>query len=129
MGKSLQSELTQKSRQAPNIYYGAKVIKLVADNSPFHYSEEDIRAAVDEAHRAGLAVAVHVTSDDPTRAVVNGGADSVEHGYYLTPEVLQLMKEKGTYLSEPISPLNTCSHSRESPISIREPPLASSFND
>jgi imidazolonepropionase-like amidohydrolase len=81
-----------------NIYYGAKVIKLVADNSSFHYREEDIRAAVDEAHRSGLRVAVHVTTDEPTRAVVLGGADSVEHGYYLTPAVLQLMKEKGTYL-------------------------------
>lgn len=81
-----------------NIYYGATVIKLVADNSKFHYSEQEIRAAVDEAHRAGLAVAVHVTSDAPTRDVVNGGADSVEHGYYLTPDVLKLMKDKGTYL-------------------------------
>ena len=89
-------EIRKAVRQ--NIYYGAKVIKLVADNSSFHYREEDIRAAVDEAHRAGLTVAVHVTTDEPTRAVVNGGADSVEHGYYLTPAVLQLMKEKGTYL-------------------------------
>jgi imidazolonepropionase-like amidohydrolase len=90
------AEIRKAVRQ--NIYYGAKVIKLVADNSSFHYSEEDIRAAVDEAHRAGLAVAVHVTADQAARDVINGGADSVEHGYYLTPDVLKLMKEKGTYL-------------------------------
>jgi imidazolonepropionase-like amidohydrolase len=81
-----------------NIYYGAKVIKLVADNSKFHYTEEEIRAAVDEAHRAGLAVAVHVTTDEATRPVVLGGADSVEHGYFLTADVLKLMKDKGTWL-------------------------------
>lgn len=90
------AEIRKAVRQ--NIYYGATVIKLVADNSAFHYNEEDIRAAVDEAHRAGLAVAVHVTRDDATRDVVNGGADSVEHGYYITEPVLRLMKEKGTYL-------------------------------
>ncbi|MBI1749023.1 MAG: amidohydrolase family protein, partial [Acidobacteria bacterium] len=43
-----------------NIYYGANAIKLVADNSPFYYSEEEIRAAVTEAHKAGLTVGVHV---------------------------------------------------------------------
>ena len=96
----IDADTPQEIRKAvrENIYYGAKVIKLVADNSSFHYREEDIRAAVDEAHRAGLAVAVHVTTDEPTRAVVLGGADSVEHGYYLTPAVLELMKQKGTYL-------------------------------
>lgn len=81
-----------------NIYYGAKVIKLAADNSKFHYSEEEIHAAADEAHRAGLTVAVHVTTDEATRPVVLGGADSVEHGYFLTPDVLKLMKEHGTWL-------------------------------
>jgi imidazolonepropionase-like amidohydrolase len=81
-----------------NIYYGATVIKLVADNSKFHYSEEEVRAAVDEAHRAGLAVAVHVTTDEATRPVVLGGVDSVEHGYFLTLDVLKLMKDKGTWL-------------------------------
>ena len=96
----IDADSPQEVRKAvrEDIYYGATVIKLVADNSKFHYSEEEIRAAVDEAHRAGLAVAVHVTADDATRAVVNGGADSVEHGYFLTPDVLKLMKEKGTWL-------------------------------
>jgi imidazolonepropionase-like amidohydrolase len=81
-----------------NIYYGAKVIKLVADNSAFHYNEEDIRAAAEEAHAAGLAVAVHVYGGQAARDVINGGADSVEHGWDLTDELLQLMKAKGTYL-------------------------------
>jgi imidazolonepropionase-like amidohydrolase len=43
-----------------NIFYGADLIKLVADNSDYHYSLEEIRAAVDEAHHAGRPVAVHV---------------------------------------------------------------------
>ena len=41
-----------------NIYYGADVIKLVADNSSFHYSENEIRVAVEEAHAAGLQLIV-----------------------------------------------------------------------
>ncbi|MGB7846059.1 MAG: amidohydrolase family protein [Candidatus Acidiferrum sp.] len=81
-----------------NIYYGADVIKLVADNSAFHYSEIDIRVAVDEAHAAGRPVAVHVYGGPAADNVIRGGADSVEHGFELTDEQLHLMKEKGTFL-------------------------------
>jgi len=81
-----------------NIYYGANVIKLVADNSPFYYSVEEIQAAVNEAHRAGLKVSVHVMGGDAARNVILGGADSIEHGFQLSDELLALMKEKGTVL-------------------------------
>lgn len=81
-----------------NLFRGADLIKLVADNSKYFYSLEEIRAAVEEAHRAGVAVAVHVLFPEPAKNVVNGGADSVEHGFFLTDDVLQLMKEKGTVL-------------------------------
>lgn len=82
-----------------NIFYGADLIKLVADNSPYAYSLEEIQAAADEAHRAGRALAVHVYGGEAARNVILGGADSVEHGWYLTDELLRLMKEKGTYLA------------------------------
>ena len=81
-----------------NIYYGADVIKLVADNSAFHYSENDIRVAVEEAHAAGRPVAVHVYGGPAADNVIRGGADSLEHGFGLTDEQLHLMKEKGTFL-------------------------------
>ncbi len=81
-----------------NIYYGANAIKLVADNSAFHYSAEEIRAAAEEAHAAGLTVAVHVLGGEAARNVILGGADSIEHGFRLSDDLLRLMKEKGTVL-------------------------------
>lgn len=81
-----------------NIFYGAKAIKLVADNSPYHYSVEEIRAAVNEAHNAGLKVAVHAYGGEGARNAILGGADSIEHGFELSDELLQLMKERGTFL-------------------------------
>ncbi len=81
-----------------NIYYGAKAIKLVTDEYAYCYTVDDIRAAVDEAHRAGLKVAVHSVRDDCARNVILGGADSIEHGFQLSDDVLKLMKEKGTVL-------------------------------
>ncbi len=89
-------EIRKAVRQ--NIYYGANAIKMVADNSAFHYSEEEIRAGVEEAHGAGITVGVHVYIDDAARSVILGGADSIEHGFRLSDEILRLMKEKGTVL-------------------------------
>jgi len=82
-----------------NIFYGADLIKLVADNSAYHYSVEEIRAAVDEAHHAGRPVAVHVLGGEAADNVIAGGVDSIEHGFNLTDEQLQRMKEKGIFLS------------------------------
>jgi imidazolonepropionase-like amidohydrolase len=81
-----------------NIYYGVDVIKLVADNSPFHYSVEEVKAAVEEAHRAGRTVAVHVYGGEAADNVIAAGVDSLEHGFFLSDEQLQKMKQKGIFL-------------------------------
>ena len=81
-----------------NIYYGANVIKMVADDHPSYYGVEDIKTAVDEAKKAGLKVTVHVMGGEAARNVIMGGAAAIEHGFQLDDELLKLMKEKGTFL-------------------------------
>lgn len=81
-----------------DIYYGAGVIKLVADNNPYHYSVEEFRAAVDEAHRAGIPVAVHVYAGDALENAIEAGVDSIEHGFDLTDAQMKRMKDKGIFL-------------------------------
>src|SRR5882672_7250922 len=81
-----------------NIYYGAGVIKMVADNNPYHYSIEEFRAAVDEAHRAGIPVAVHVYAGDALENAIEAGVDSIEHGFDLTDAQMKRMKDKGIFL-------------------------------
>ena len=83
-----------------NIFYGADLIKLVADNSgAYYYSEEEIRAAATETHNANRALAVHVLGGQAARNVILGGADSIEHGWNLDDDLLRLMKAKGVYLA------------------------------
>lgn len=82
-----------------NIFYGADLIKLVADNSDYHYSVEEVRAAVDEAHHARRPVAVHVLGGEAADNVIAAGVDSIEHGFFLTDAQLKKMKEKGIFLS------------------------------
>jgi imidazolonepropionase-like amidohydrolase len=81
-----------------DIYYGAGVIKLVADNNPYHYTVEEFRAAVNEAHRAGIPVAVHVYAGDALDNAIEAGVDSIEHGFDLTDAQLKRMKDKGIFL-------------------------------
>ncbi len=89
-------ELRKAVRQ--NIYYGANTIKLVADNSAFFYSEEELRAAVAEAHAAGLTITVHAYGGQAASNVIAAGADGIEHGFDLSDAHLLQMKEKGTFL-------------------------------
>jgi imidazolonepropionase-like amidohydrolase len=89
-------EIRKAVRQV--IYYGADAVKMVTDNSAFHYTESEIRTAVEEAHAAGLPVSIHAMGGEAARNVILGGADSIEHGFMLSDDLLQLMKEKGTVL-------------------------------
>ena len=62
------------------------------------YSERQLGIIVEEAGRHGLPVMVHAHGDEGARAAVMAGARSIEHGTYLSPETLALMKERGTWL-------------------------------
>lgn len=81
-----------------NIYYGARTIKMVADSQSFYYSEEEIRAAVEEAALSGMTVAIHAVRDESVKNAVLAGVAAIEHGIFLSDETLQLMKEHGTVL-------------------------------
>jgi len=89
--------------------YGADLIKLVVTGGimssggdpgmPYHSSEE-IKAAVEEAHRLGKKVAAHCHGATGARISVEQGVDTIEHGTYLIkePDVIDLMAEKNAFL-------------------------------
>jgi imidazolonepropionase-like amidohydrolase len=89
------------------IKHGARVIKVCASGGIMshagpagaqQYSAEELRAIVDEAHRAGLKVAAHAHGDGAIRAAVEAGIDCIEHGSLASDETLALMAERGTFL-------------------------------
>lgn len=70
---------------------------------PGHTTEE-FRVGVDEAHRAGLKVAVHAQySTEGIKNAVLGGVDSVEHGAPQDEESLMMMRDRGTILCPTLS--------------------------
>src|ERR1017187_1665820 len=81
-----------------NIYWGAGVIKIVADGQRYAYSADDIKFIVAEAARAGVKVAAHVQTERGARAAIEAGVASIEHGWVLSDEDLALAKTKGVVL-------------------------------
>ena len=81
-----------------NIHFGARVIKLVVDDQPYIYSREDIRAAVDEAARAGLKVAAHCVTEAGARNAIEAGVASIEHGTSMSDSLLGLARDRKVVL-------------------------------
>ncbi|MCL6595119.1 MAG: amidohydrolase family protein [Firmicutes bacterium] len=63
-----------------------------------HYTPEEVRAVVEEAHRLGRRVASHAQGADGVRMAVEAGVDTIEHGYYLDPAAVDAMAARGTVL-------------------------------
>lgn len=62
------------------------------------FSDDEIRACVDEAHRAGRKVVAHLHGGPGLRVAVEAGVDTVEHGAFLTEEDLALLAERSVWL-------------------------------
>jgi imidazolonepropionase-like amidohydrolase len=89
------------------IKYGAKLIKISASGGVMshsgvagaqQYSDEELAAIADEAHRRGIKVAAHAHGDDGIRACIRAGIDCIEHGSLASDETIQEMVEHGTFL-------------------------------
>jgi imidazolonepropionase-like amidohydrolase len=87
---------------------GADVIKAAVSGGVFSLADEvdtpqltpaEIAALVDESHRLRKKVAVHCHGDQAAREAIEAGVDSIEHGSFMKPETITLMKNKGTFLT------------------------------
>ena len=89
------------------VKYGADWIKFYADrryymkdgalHSWLNFTEEEMKALVDESHRLGRRVAAHAMGREGIEASLKVGADSIEHGYGLDEEMMDRMVKQGTY--------------------------------
>jgi imidazolonepropionase-like amidohydrolase len=89
------------------VKYGADLIKVMAsggvlteEESPGgpQFSQDELDALVDEAHRWGKRVAAHAHGAEAIRMAVKAGVTSIEHGSLIDDEGIRMMKARGTYL-------------------------------
>jgi imidazolonepropionase-like amidohydrolase len=87
--------------------YGADFIKVLATGAVLtsgtrpgmpEFTEDELRAAVEEAGGAGTHVAAHAHGAEGIKRAVRAGVRSIEHGSLMDDEAIELMAERGTYL-------------------------------
>ncbi|MDF5757601.1 amidohydrolase family protein [Spongiactinospora sp. TRM90649] len=86
-------ELRRATRQRAEL--GADVVKIMASGGVLtpgtgamrpQFTAEELRAAVEEAHRAGLPITAHAHALPAVRLALEAGVDGIEHCTCLTPE-------------------------------------------
>ncbi|MFD3580959.1 amidohydrolase family protein [Streptomyces sp. NPDC058683] len=104
-----------------NLTAGAGVVKVMATGGGLtkdgpkswqsQFSAGELRALVDEAHRAGVPVAAHAHGADGITAAVDAGVDTIEHcswmtedGFGLRPEVVAKIIDQGIAVCPAVSP-------------------------
>jgi imidazolonepropionase-like amidohydrolase len=86
---------------------GADIIKITATGGVLsntaaglgqQFSDDELTAIVDVAHRMGRRVTAHAHGGDGVNSFLRAGGDSIEHGTYLDEESIRLFRREGTYL-------------------------------
>jgi imidazolonepropionase-like amidohydrolase len=89
------------------LYGGADLVKLIATGAVMsdngnpgvpELTEDQIRAAVEEAALHGAHVAAHAHGAEGIKRAVRAGVHSIEHGSLMDDEGVALMVEHGTWL-------------------------------
>jgi imidazolonepropionase-like amidohydrolase len=100
------SDVRRKVREV--LRAGAEVIKICSTGgvlSPTdrpeytQFSPEELAVIVQEAHfHGGVKVMSHAQGEEGVKQAVLAGIHSIEHGIFLTDEIIKLMLERGTFL-------------------------------
>ena len=99
---------TNNARQAVRQRYkdGSDVIKITATGGVLSYAKsgdapqftvDEVKAIVETARDYGYKVAAHAHGTEGMKRAVLGGVTSIEHGTYMSDEVMRLMKQHGTW--------------------------------
>ncbi|MCL4424143.1 MAG: amidohydrolase family protein [Firmicutes bacterium] len=98
-------QLRQAARE--EIKKGADVIKVMATGGVLtpgvepgsaQLTREEMQAAIEEAHKAGKKTAAHAQGSEGIKNAILAGVDSIEHGMFLTDEIIDLMLQRKVFL-------------------------------
>lgn len=73
------------------------VLSVAKSGQNPQFTQEELNAIVNTAADYGMRVAAHAHGTEGMKRAVLAGVASIEHGTYMTDEIMRLMKEHGTY--------------------------------
>jgi len=99
-GESLASAYDKENDpidQVKLVNSGLNSLEIFGRETAPQFTAKEIAELVAVAERQGRKVMVHANGREPVRLAVQGGCHSIEHGFFMGRENLQLMAEKGTF--------------------------------
>jgi imidazolonepropionase-like amidohydrolase len=79
------------------------VLSLAKSGQAPLFTEEELRAVVETAREYGMRVAAHAHGSEGMLRAVRAGVHTIEHGTFMTEEIMAAMKERGTVYVPTIS--------------------------
>ena len=84
---------------------GADLIKIMGCHDRLEFTDEELHAVIDEAHRNGLPITAHATFDACIRRMAEFGVDVIEHGGAMSDETIQLLLNRDIPIVTTFAPL------------------------
>ena len=115
MGREADGPDEVRKAAREQIKRGADIIKLMATGGVLtpgvepgaaQLTEEELRAGIEEAHKAGRKTATHAMGSEGILNALHAGIDSIEHGVYLNDEIVSWMVKRGVFLVPTIAALH-----------------------
>ncbi|NLE75949.1 MAG: amidohydrolase family protein, partial [Chloroflexi bacterium] len=96
-------EMRQAVRE--QVRAGADWIKILACHDTIEFTDAELEAVIDEAHRNGLPITAHATFDAVISRVVRFGVDCVEHAGSMSDATIQLLLDRKVPIVTTFSPM------------------------
>jgi imidazolonepropionase-like amidohydrolase len=113
LGREADGEVEIMKAVREQVKAGADVVKVMSTGGVMTegvepglalYTFEEVKAAADEAKRSRKLTASHAQGAEGIKNAVLAGIDTIEHGIYMTEEIIKLMIERGTYWVPTLTP-------------------------
>lgn len=84
---------------------GADLIKIMGCHDRLEFTDEELAAVIDEAHRNGLPITAHATFDACINRMAEFGVDVIEHGGSMSDETIAMLVAKKIPIVTTFAPL------------------------